>query len=104
MNLECIKPQNLSSLLMKSRQSNFDLRSPSSYLARSYLIATVTIRIVLYHAFGYCYRHFVPYVGKYRIKFFLNILKVCDQSQIWSKVRVFSKIVKNVLFLENLLP
>ena len=27
---------------MKSSQSNFDLRSPSSYLARSYLIATVT--------------------------------------------------------------
>ena len=26
---------------MKSSQSNFDLRSPSSYLARSYLIATV---------------------------------------------------------------
>ena len=27
--------------MMKSSQSNFDLRSPSSYLARSYLIATV---------------------------------------------------------------
>ena len=26
---------------MKSSQSNFNLRSPSSYLARSYLIATV---------------------------------------------------------------
>ena len=26
---------------MKSSQSNFDLRSPSSYLARSYLVATV---------------------------------------------------------------
>ena len=26
---------------MKSSQSNFDLRSPSSYLARSYQIATV---------------------------------------------------------------
>ena len=41
MNLEFIKPQNLGSLLMKSSQSNFNLRSPSSYLARSYLIATV---------------------------------------------------------------
>ena len=41
MNLEFIKPQNLGSLLMKSSQSNFDLRSPSSYLVRSYLIATV---------------------------------------------------------------
>ena len=41
MNLEFIKTQNLGSLLMKSSQSNFDLRSPSSYLARSYLIATV---------------------------------------------------------------
>ena len=28
---------------MKSRQSNFNLRSPGSYLARSYLIATVSI-------------------------------------------------------------
>ena len=27
--------------MMKSSQSNFDLRSPSSYLARSYLIAAV---------------------------------------------------------------
>ena len=27
---------------MKSSQSNFNLRSPSSYLARSYLIATVS--------------------------------------------------------------
>ena len=26
---------------MKTSQSNFDLRAPSSYLARSYLIATV---------------------------------------------------------------
>ena len=41
MNLEFIKPKNLGSLLMKSSQSNFDLRLPSSYLARSYLIATV---------------------------------------------------------------
>ena len=36
-----IKPQNLGSLLMKSSQSNFNLQSPSSYLARKYLIATV---------------------------------------------------------------
>ena len=43
MNLEFIKPQNLGSLLMKSSQSNFNLRSPSSYLARSYLIATVQV-------------------------------------------------------------
>jgi hypothetical protein len=28
--------------LMKSSQSNFNLRLPSSYLARSYLIATVS--------------------------------------------------------------
>ena len=41
MNLEFIKPQNVGSLLMKSSQSNFNLRSPSSYLAHSYLIATV---------------------------------------------------------------
>ena len=43
MNLEFIKPQNLGSLLMELSQSNFDLRLPSSYLARSYLIATVKI-------------------------------------------------------------
>ena len=36
-----LKSQNLGSLLMKSSQSNFKLRSPGSYLARSYLIATV---------------------------------------------------------------
>ena len=43
MKLEFIEPQNLGSLLMKSSQSNFDLRSPSSYLARRYLIATVIL-------------------------------------------------------------
>ena len=42
MNLEFIKPQNLGSLLMKSSQSNFNLRSPGSYLVRSYLITTVS--------------------------------------------------------------
>jgi hypothetical protein len=41
MNLEFTKPQNLGSLLRKSSQSNFDLRSPSSFLVRSSLIATV---------------------------------------------------------------
>ena len=41
MNLEFIKPQNLGSLLMKSSQSNFNLRSPGSYLVHSYLITTV---------------------------------------------------------------
>ena len=43
MKLEFIKPQNLGSLLMKSGQSNLNLRSPGSYLVRSYLIATVLI-------------------------------------------------------------
>ena len=41
MNLEFIKPQNLVSLLMKSSQSNSNLRSLGSYLVRSYLITTV---------------------------------------------------------------
>ena len=41
MNLEFIKPQNLDSLLINSSQSNFNLRSPGSYLVRSYLITTV---------------------------------------------------------------
>ena len=31
---------------MKSSQSNFNLRSPGSYLARSYLIATALSQIV----------------------------------------------------------
>ena len=35
MNLEFIKPQNLGSLLLKSSQSNFILRSPGSYLVIS---------------------------------------------------------------------
>ena len=39
--LEFIKPQNLGSLLMKSSQSNFNLRSPDCYWVRSYLITTV---------------------------------------------------------------
>ena len=42
MNLEFIKPQNLGYLLMKSSQSNSNLRSPVSYLVRSYLITTVS--------------------------------------------------------------
>ena len=41
MNLDLIKPQNLGCLLLKLSQSNFDLRSPGSYLVRSYLITTV---------------------------------------------------------------
>ena len=41
MNLEFIKPQNLGPLSMKSGQSNFNLRSPGSYLVCSYLITTV---------------------------------------------------------------
>ena len=41
MNLEITKPQNLGSLLMKSSQSNSNLRSPDAYLVRSYLITTV---------------------------------------------------------------
>ena len=36
MNLGFIKPQNLGSLLMKSSQSNFDLRSPKSQLFNYY--------------------------------------------------------------------
>ena len=36
-----LKPQNVGPWLMKSSQSNFNFRSPGSYLARSYLIATV---------------------------------------------------------------
>ena len=42
-----IKPQNLGSLLMKSSQSNFNLRLPSSYLSRSYLIATECINVII---------------------------------------------------------
>ena len=37
-----IEPQNLGPWLMKSSQSN-SIRSPGSYLARSYLIATVNV-------------------------------------------------------------
>ena len=47
MNLEFIKPQNLGSLLMKSSQSNFNLRSPGSYLIHSYLITTVNLNLGL---------------------------------------------------------
>ena len=49
MNLEFIKPQNLGSLLMKSSQSNFNLRSPGSYLVRSYLITTVHTKKGFYY-------------------------------------------------------
>ena len=46
MNLEFTKPQNLGSLLIKLSQSNFNLRSPGSYLVRSYLITTVSSQFV----------------------------------------------------------
>ena len=36
-----IEPQNLGPRLMKSSQSNSNLQSSGSYLARSYVIATV---------------------------------------------------------------
>ena len=45
MNLEFIKPQNFGSLFMKSSQSNFELRSPGSYLVRSYLITTLRLEM-----------------------------------------------------------
>ena len=51
MNLEFTKPQNLGSLLMKSSQSNFNLPSPSSYLARRYLIATVCMYVLTFFEF-----------------------------------------------------
>ena len=58
--LEFIKPQNLGPLLMKSSQSNFNLRSPDSYSARSYLIATVSGTF-----FCLCLLHvFLPAVSK----------------------------------------
>ena len=38
-----IKLQNLGPWLVKSSQSNFNLRSPGFYLARSYLMATVNL-------------------------------------------------------------
>ena len=41
---QAIRPQNLGPLLMKSSQSNFNLRLPDSYSSRSYLIATVQVR------------------------------------------------------------
>ena len=50
MNLEFIKPQNLGSLLMKSSQSNLNLRSQGSYLVRSYLITTVKMFFQLFNA------------------------------------------------------
>ena len=40
-NVEFIKPQNLGPLLMKSSQTNYNLRSPDAYLVRSYVITTV---------------------------------------------------------------
>ena len=42
-----IKPQNLGPWLTKSNQSNFNLRLPGSYLARSYVIATVTFSLYI---------------------------------------------------------
>ena len=60
---------------MKSSQSNFNLRSPSSYLARSYLIATVHV---------WC---FLTYFGR----------KLADDSgilqEIWKKAAEFNYII-----------
>ena len=42
-----MKPQNLGHWLMKSSQSNLNLRSPSSYLVRSYQITTVIPQVNL---------------------------------------------------------
>ena len=47
MNLKFIKSQNLGSLLMKSSQSNFDLRSPSSFLVRSYITNCYSTKVCL---------------------------------------------------------
>ena len=53
---KALKPHNLSPWLMKSSQLDFDLRSPSSYLARSYLIATVLSNNTLGMTYLKCHR------------------------------------------------
>ena len=63
---EAIKPQNLGPWLMKSRQSNFNLRLPSSYLVRSYLITTVNASDIT----SSCSR---PKSGIFRMRF-LNLV------------------------------
>ena len=56
MNLEFIKPQNIESLLMKSSQSNFDLRLPSSLLSNYYCTSSFrwTRSYYIYMCTSYC--------------------------------------------------
>ena len=58
MNLEFIKPQKLGSLLMKSSQSNFNLRSPGSYLIRTDSVRKINCG---------------KYIGKYFVRNFSDI-------------------------------
>ena len=72
---------------MKSSQSNFDLRSPSSYLARSYLIATIHFEekkwqfgyLKAYYIFiHFCWSSFISVLLIYSIwKFFVQSTNDC---------------------------
>ena len=74
MNLEFIKPQNLGSFLMKSSQSNFNLRSPGSYLVRSYLITTVIIIYVkAFHTIKEGCNNYIFELNLMSVFFFLNL-------------------------------
>ena len=62
MNLEFIKPQNLGSLLMKSSQSNFDLRSPSSQLS-NYYCKVLNLNEETHCAGGFCHFNYLGYLS-----------------------------------------
>ena len=76
MSLEFIIPQNLGSFLMKFSRSNFNLRSPCSYLVRSYLITTVYCGIHCNVFQIFVYSTLVLYITPDALSFVVNTVVI----------------------------
>ena len=93
---------------MKSSQSNFNLRSPSSYLARCYLIATVKTQNSINNLLLYLglteenmdLSHFHLAVTMFMKKIFLNlpsVLAILPASQeFWSQSSTWIQLRQNI--------
>ena len=103
-----MKPQNLGLLLMKSSQSNFNLRSPDSYSARSNLIATVItiknsiksnrfVRNLLKNDLKKTYEHLKKVMCNKLARYWILSFKFIDQTPTFAKA-LFSVFAKLVLF------
>ena len=77
---------------MKSSQSNFNLRSPGSYLACSYLIATVPVQCAIYKQYKWHLGYGVSNYSREWLKKFTKINIFKGNFMVNLKCTVFSEI------------